>query len=69
MNKHKCPTCGQNRVQSFRFDTYFCRRCDVWLEPRCEDPQCTFCRRPEKPSQFLNDPFFIYKNQPTGPND
>lgn len=32
-------------------DAYWCPQCDIWLEPPCTDPTCTFCpNRPKKPS-------------------
>lgn len=34
-------------------DAIFCMTCDLWLEPKCSDPDCEFCaNRPEKPSMM-----------------
>ena len=42
----------QNKGYSSRYDAFFCRLCDAWLEGRCEDPNCGFCRNERiKPSQ------------------
>ena len=47
---HKCKKCGANRAYSYRHDALYCEQCLVWLEPKCDDPRCIFCReRPEKP--------------------
>jgi hypothetical protein len=27
------------------YDSYFCDKCDAWMEPTCGDPLCTYCRR------------------------
>jgi len=32
-----------------KHDAYFCENCG-WLEPKCGDPKCEFCKdRPDKP--------------------
>lgn len=46
----KCPECQSLRVYYEKYDAYFCPQCDVWLEPKCNDPKCQFCAiRPDKP--------------------
>lgn len=43
--------CTCNRTYSERYDNYYCETCDKWLEPKCSDETCVFCKeRPEKPS-------------------
>jgi len=33
------------------WDSYYCKKCDIWLEDRCKDTECMFCsNRPKKPS-------------------
>lgn len=33
------------------YDTYVCFKCDRWLEPKCGDKKCSYCKdRPNKPS-------------------
>jgi hypothetical protein len=49
--RHQCPSCFGTRAYSFRFDAFYCERCDRWLEEACEDKRCIFCaERPELPS-------------------
>ena len=36
------------------YAAYYCKKCDFWLEDKCEDPLCLFCKqRPEKPSKVF----------------
>lgn len=43
--------CTHPRQYSARYDSYYCERCDAWVEARCGDPDCEFCRgRPDRPS-------------------
>lgn len=45
-----CVGCGAPRVYAVAFDAYLCMRCNQWVEPACDDPDCEYCRhRPEKP--------------------
>jgi hypothetical protein len=45
-----CPRCGGRQWYDDRFDAFFCHRDDVWLEPRCGDTGCAYCRdRPAHP--------------------
>lgn len=47
----ECPTCGAPTRHDDTFDSYACDRCDKWLEGRCNDPECEFCRaRPDTPA-------------------
>lgn len=48
--RHRCAKCDTLRGYSYRFDSFFCVRCDVWIEPTCADAKCMFCaKRPAKP--------------------
>ncbi|SES44419.1 hypothetical protein [Psychrobacillus sp. OK032] len=45
-----CPKCKFNFVYYDDFDTYFCPKCNSWIESKCSDPNCKYCpNRPEKP--------------------
>lgn len=49
--------CAHPRSYSQKYDSYFCADCDRWVEGRCSDPDCEFCKnRPEKPSLEGKDP-------------
>lgn len=49
-----CDVCGGPPATSTpmeRYDAYWCKPCDRWLEGQCANPKCEFCPgRPEKPS-------------------
>lgn len=47
----RCPRHRSGRY-SIRFDTYYCARCDRWLEKKCAAPKlCALCAdRPRRPS-------------------
>lgn len=45
-----CEQCGANRIYHEQFDAFFCSECNRWLEGRCGDATCAFCReRPDSP--------------------
>lgn len=45
-----CPVCNSNIIRDDGFDAYFCAKCNEWLEEKCSDPDCHYCRqRPEYP--------------------
>ena len=45
-----CPSCGEHASYSVRYDAYYCASCDIWLEPVCASPLCTYCaHRPDRP--------------------
>lgn len=47
-----CPKCNSLSHCSYneKYDAYFCRGCNVWIETTCGDPDCYYCSiRPEKP--------------------
>ena len=49
----KCD-CGNTKLYSAEYDTYYCEDCNKWLEDTCSDRNCHFCNnRP----LFPNDQF------------
>ncbi|MBM3133594.1 MAG: hypothetical protein FJZ95_11280 [Chloroflexi bacterium] len=45
-----CPNCGHAEVYYDLYDSYFCPACNQWLESKCSDPCCSYCKqRPERP--------------------
>ena len=52
-----CPICIEKGNYSDKWDAYFCKKCDIWIEPVCKDPKCHFqCwKRPDKPSEDMMD--------------
>ena len=50
IDERVCPKCGRARIYYDDYDAYFCAFCNVWLESRCSDAMCEYCRsRPENP--------------------
>lgn len=48
-----CFKCKSNLLYYDDFDTYFCPKCNSWIELNCSDPQCKYCpNRPVKPLSF-----------------
>lgn len=46
----KCPFCNNETFYNQNYDAYYCKECNVWLEPTCSDEECEFCKnRPERP--------------------
>lgn len=46
----KCPFCNSNSFYSQKYDAYYCNECNIWLEPKCTDEGCQFCKnRPVRP--------------------
>ncbi|MBS3067988.1 HEAT repeat domain-containing protein [Candidatus Micrarchaeota archaeon] len=46
----KCPDCEATQWYSMKYDAYFCKKCNKWLETGCKDPECKFClERPKRP--------------------
>lgn len=46
----KCDVCGSDAVRNDTYDSYYCPRCEEWLENGCGHPACDFCSgRPEHP--------------------
>ena len=45
-----CGIIGHTQRYSEAHDAYYCPVCNVWIEPKCPDPDCEFCaNRPKKP--------------------
>src|SRR5438105_4770383 len=48
------PTCRVKSDYDETYDAKLCPACDLWLESRCSDSRCFYCRqRPARPSQKL----------------
>jgi len=46
-----CPNCHVLGEFSDIYDKFFCKKCDIWLDPHdCGNPDCEFCPAPDKPS-------------------
>ncbi len=49
-----CGGCGRAARRSDYYDAFACETCNVWLESRCCDKSCFFCRkRPKRPFQVF----------------
>jgi hypothetical protein len=47
-----CDVCGTSDYNEL-YDAYYCIKCDKWLEPKCNDVDCSIClKRPSKPSEM-----------------
>ena len=45
-----CASCGCERIFHEMYDSFFCPRCNEWLEVTCEYPDCSYCaKRPKRP--------------------
>lgn len=46
-----CIKCDSKSHYSETYDSYYCKKCDEWLDDTCDDKECEFCsQRPKKPS-------------------
>lgn len=51
----RVPRCMECKTEehvrrSHRFDSYYCQRCVMWMEPACVNPSCVECPiRPSRP--------------------
>jgi hypothetical protein len=46
----RCKKCKCIGTLDEEFDAYYCVKCYEWIEKKCKDPKCKFCKnRPEKP--------------------
>jgi len=46
-----CDCGSRQRAFSQEHDVYYCHPCNKWLEEKCDDEECEYCRaRPPKPS-------------------
>ena len=49
LNPNYCE-CGTKTSYSEEYDVYFCNTCNKWLEDKCADATCEYCRtRPPTP--------------------
>ena len=45
-----CTRCSTLAIHCEKYDAYYCKPCNIWLEERCIDPLCTACsKRPIRP--------------------
>lgn len=54
MAKHtpNCKKCNEQGIRDIELDSYYCDKCDEWLEEKCSSTECEFCsKRPNKPSE------------------
>jgi hypothetical protein len=48
--KHK-DIQNDDKVFDSKYDAWYDQKKDIWLEGKCSDPSCCFCKdRPNKPS-------------------
>ncbi len=53
MNREFKQCCSSKKYNE-RYDAYFCSFCDVWIEEKCSDMDCEFCKdRPFRPSEIV----------------
>ena len=44
-----------------KHDAFYDQKNDKWLESKCNDPNCKFCKdRPDKPSKVQDDSFLQF---------
>lgn len=61
----EAPCEHRDRERCDVHDAMYCPRCDMWLEPKCSDPDCDFChRRPDRPSEVARR---VESGSPTTP--
>lgn len=47
----KCICMKADTAMSVRHGALYCKRCDAWIEPTCNNFDCSYCKdRPLKPS-------------------
>lgn len=59
-----CDQCGEGElIYIFAYDAMACIHCNEWKEPKCNDPNCTFCAgRPATPYEL----YWKAKEEPAG---
>lgn len=49
-------SCGAKIQYNEEFDSYFCGKCNIWLNAACSDPNCMYCKqRPARPEKKKSD--------------
>jgi hypothetical protein len=52
LNPNYCE-CGNKKSYSSEYDCFYCKNCNLWLEGKCDDEECEYCRaRPPQPSDY-----------------
>lgn len=52
----KCQNCQVSAVYHEDFESYLCPYCNIWLDKKCGDPKCSYCRnRPDSPLPNENE--------------
>ncbi len=52
LKEHHCIHCGTKRDYSEKYDSYYCSKCNHWLNIICPDRKCEFCKdRPRYPEE------------------
>jgi hypothetical protein len=47
-----CPFCSSKKKYNEIWDSYYCSHCRKWLEVKCGDADCAFCKsRPQLPDE------------------
>jgi hypothetical protein len=50
--KQFCIKCDCEAEYNEKYDCYYCIKCNIWLEPKCGDLFCLFCKK--RPTRPLN---------------
>lgn len=60
----ECEKCGQKaKYFIYRYDAWCCISCNLWLEEKCSDHNCTICaNRPESPHEL----YYLPENEFNG---
>ena len=46
----RCEKCDATPRYNEKYDSYYCPQCNEWIESKCGDESCEFCKdRPERP--------------------
>lgn len=56
MTEIKCHKCKCKASYNEKYDAYYCKDCNIWLEKKCSDSDCKYCaNRPNSPKEVNND--------------
>jgi len=54
--KLKCGCPKENERYSEKYDAFYCVSCFIWLEAKCKDKTCGYCKdRPKFPPLTISD--------------